>query len=127
MTIQPEMDFTKGPELNAEKGKMLRDTGIGMAVDHAEQVQPGWGEQIYEVFVNKFLLNQNGPFMMEEFRSYCALMDLPMPPHNRAFAGIIMKAVKAGIIQRVGFKNTRNPKSHRTPASVWQQVKPSQQ
>jgi hypothetical protein len=44
---------------------------------------------------------------------------LSEPPSARAWGGIIVKAVKCGLIYRKGFRNVSNVKAHRTPASLW--------
>ena len=45
--------------------------------------------------------------------------EIPMPPSNRAWGGIVVRASKAGLISRVGFSNVKNAKAHKTPATVW--------
>jgi hypothetical protein len=109
--------------LDEVQATSLRDTGIKMAVEHADAKEPSWSQRAYDFLIKKFLMNHNGPFMVEEFRSYCAQMDFPLPPHARAFGAVIMRAAKENVVEKVGTQNTRNPKSHRTPATVWRQVK----
>ena len=122
---QSEFDFNKKPDLNEKEARRLKNEGIDRAVTKADKDNPGWSERAYQFFVNKFLLIKNGPFMAEEFRSYCALMDFTLPDNARAFGGVIKRAAANGIIERVGFQNTKNKKAHLTPATLWRQVKPS--
>lgn len=124
--IQPEMDFTKGPDLNKEEGMRLRDEGIKRAEDHANKVDPDWSKKAYEFFINRFLLYKNGPFMAEEVRSYAAEVDFPLPPSARAWGGVFQKARHEGIIKSMGTKPVRNKKAHRANAALWIQVKPSE-
>lgn len=122
----PEFDFNKKPDLNEKEARRLRDEGIDRAVTKADKESPRWSDRAYKLFVEKFLLNHNGPFMGEDFRSYCALMDFDSPHSNRAFGGIFLRARHAGIIRSLGKKETRSKKSHRANAEVWIQVKPSE-
>jgi hypothetical protein len=126
MIQQQEFNFDAKPDLNVKEARRLRDEGIETAVAHANKVEPRWIDKAYEYFKNHFLLSTNGAFQMEEFRSYCAMMDFPLPAHNRAFGGVVVRAVKEGIIKSVGKQATRSKKSHCANAELWIQVKPSQ-
>jgi hypothetical protein len=101
---------------------LAKNDGIQRATDHAEAVSPGWNEQCYQLLL-KFLSNHAGPFMAEDFRAYCALLDFDLPPSARAFGGVIVRARIAGIIEKVGYRNVRNVKAHATPATLWQATK----
>ncbi len=126
MTNHPEFDFNKKPVLDERQAREQKNIGIERAVMKADNDSPGWSDRAYKFFVEKFLLNHNGPFMGEDFRSYCALMDFDMPKNNRAFGGLFVRAKGAGIIKSLGKKETRSKKSHRANAEVWIQVKPSE-
>lgn len=99
-----------------------KNKGIEKAISHANAVSDQWSERAYQ-FLLKFLNVHRGPFQAEEFRSYCALMDFELPPHARAFGGIMLKANKAGLIKKVGVKEVRNPKAHRCFSTLWIQAK----
>jgi hypothetical protein len=109
-------------QLNIFEGNAARDEGIQRAAIHAEAVNPGWNDQAYELLL-KFLSVHVGPFMAEEVRSYAAMIDFPLPPHARAWGSVVVRAVKAGIIQRVGYEKVKNKNAHRTPATLWRQIK----
>lgn len=126
MTNNPEFDFNKKPVLDEKEARRLKNEGIDRATNKAEKDNPGWNDDVYRFFVDKFLLSTNGTFMAEEFRSYCSLMDFPLPDNARAFGGLFAKAKARGIIIRVGFQNTKNKKAHLTPATLWRQTKPSE-
>lgn len=123
---QSEFDFNKKPDLNEKEARRLKNEGIDRAVTKADKDNPGWSDRAYEFFVNKFLLNHNGPFMGEDFRSYCALMDFPLPANNRAFGAVFVRAKSRGIIKSVGKQPTRAKKSHQANAELWIQIKPSE-
>jgi hypothetical protein len=104
------------------EAREARDQGIAAAADHAEQVNPGWNDQAYD-FLKKFIDIRQGPFMAEEVRSYAALIDFPLPPHARAWGGIILRAVKAGLIQQDGTGKVTNVKAHRANAAIWRAIR----
>lgn len=104
---QSEFDFT---------GEQLRDTGIQMAVDHAGD---NWKETTWNLF-KEFLKDQKEPFLIEEFRSFCAMKDnYQFPPSNRAYGFISVKAVKNGLIKQIGTKKVSNNKAHCANAALW--------
>lgn len=95
----------------------LRDAGIKLAIDHADEVSEKWSEVAYQ-FLLKFI-KSNKEFMTEQIRSASTGI-VPEPPTTRAWGGIIVRAKKSGLIKRIDFQNVKNPKAHCTPASVWQ-------
>lgn len=105
-------------QLSFEDAMRERDAGIQKAVDHADAVNPDWSVQAFEEF-KRFLIINPGEFMAEAFRAHCAVVDFPLPPHSRAFGGIIRKASNAGIIRFVRHQQVSNPKAHACFASVW--------
>lgn len=113
---------TAAPVLDIKQARAERDTGINRAVDHADRVSEGWSDRAYQ-FLLKFLSGHNGPFMAEEVRSAAALMDFELPPSARAWGAVILKAAKAGIIERVGIQKVKNKSAHCANAAVWRQVR----
>jgi hypothetical protein len=113
---------TPAPILDIKQGRVDRDNGIKAAVDHADRVSEGWSDKAYQ-FLLKFLNNHNGPFMAEEIRSAAALMDFELPPSARAWGAVVLKAAKAGIIERVGIQKVKNKTAHCANATVWQQAR----
>lgn len=107
--------------LNLSESRIARDEGIQKAITHAESVVPEWSELAYAE-LKKFLLNYPGEFMAEQFRSHCALVDFPLPPHSRAFGGVFLRAARAGIIEKVRLQQVTNKKAHLCYASVWRRA-----
>lgn len=105
-------------QLNILEAIEQRNAGIQTAIDHANSDNPGWSEKAFEEF-KRFLVINPGEFMAEQFRCHCAVIDFPLPPHARAFGGIIRKASNAGIIKFVRYQQVSNPKAHACFASVW--------
>ena len=110
---QITMDFT---------ASQLRDQGIKRAVEKANKTDPGWSEQAYDLF-KQFLDVRYQTFMIEDFRQYAIPMGLPKPPNDRAFGFIPIRAVKEGLIYRVGYGKTTGKSAHKTPAAIWSKTK----
>ena len=98
-------------------GQELRDNGIATAVQHANEVEENWSGIAYNFLLS--FLRHNSKFQIEDVRT-AAIGHVPEPPSNRAWGGIAVKASKAGLIRRMGFRNVKNPRAHCTPATVWE-------
>lgn len=102
-----------------EEGEKLKEQGMERAVTHANNVHEGWSEKAMDK-LKEFMKENQGEFMCEDVRSYSALdASFPFPPSNRSWGHIFKEAEKNGLIKNLGYGITKNPKSHRTPASVW--------
>lgn len=109
-------------QLNILEAIRERDKGILQAVSHANTVHAQWSDIAYSK-LKEFLNTVTGPFQAEEIRSYAAIDDnFPLPPHERAWGGVIRKAAFEGLITKVGIKSTRNPKAHCANSTVWIKV-----
>ena len=98
------------------EGSQLRDKGIKQAIDNADNTHEKWSDKAYKFLVN-YIKSQN-EFMTEDLR-LASEKEIPKPPSNRAWGGIILRAVRAGLITRDRFSNVKNAKAHKTPATVW--------
>jgi hypothetical protein len=108
--------------LDIKLSRRARNEGIQKAVDHAEKENVGWNQKAYD-FLIKFLNNHNGYFMAEEVRVYAQQMNFELPPSNRAWGGVILKASRSGLIQSCGIHKVKNKRAHCANAAVWRQVK----
>ena len=97
-------------------GSKLRDKGIKQAINNANDTHEKWSEKAYK-FLTDYIKSHH-EFMTEDVR-VASEKKIPIPPSNRAWGGIVIRASKAGLISRVGFSNVKNVKAHRTPATVW--------
>lgn len=114
MKAQLELDYTKASE--------ARDQGIETAVSHADAVNANWSDLAFEK-LKEFLQIFSDPFQAEEVRSFAAVDDdFPLPPNNKAWGGVFLRAMNKGLIKKVGSQNTKSVKSHCTPAALWQKV-----
>ena len=97
-------------------GSQLRDKGIKKAIDNANSTHEKWSDKAYKFLLDYIKSHQE--FMTEDLR-IASEKEISKPPSNRAWGGIILRAVRAGLIHRVGFSSVKNVKAHRTPATVW--------
>lgn len=104
-----------------QDGQKLAETGLQLAVDHAEGVAPGWKERAWKLFI-EWLSQQKHrqEFKMEQFRLWCVLNDkIEKPPTDKAFGFLPLKAAKEELVQKVGYAKSTNPKSHCRPCTLW--------
>ena len=97
--------------------EQLRDTGMKMAVDHADEKILKWSERCFELLKQYIQINR-APFMAEFFRQW-AEKKIEDPPSKRAYGAIMIRAAKENLIRQNGYAKTSNYKAHKTPAAVW--------
>ena len=102
-------------------GSQLRDKGIKKAIDNADDTHDKWSDKAYKFLLDYIKYGEGRDqyeFMTEDVR-VASEKEIPKPPSNRAWGGIILRAVRAGLITRDRFSNVKNAKAHKTPATVW--------
>ena len=72
-------------------GAQLRDKGIKQAIDNANDTHERWSEKAYKFLTN--CIKTQYEFMTEDVR-IASEKEIPKPPSNRAWGGIILKASK---------------------------------
>ena len=104
-------------------GSELKEKGIELAIDHAEQVTPNWKEKAFEMFKEWLRGWPSGyRFLMEDARVSLEIRELQPPPSLRAYGRIIQMAKKEGLIIHAGYRQVKNAKAHQANASQWQKV-----
>ena len=98
---------------------IARDKGIQTSLDNADYQVKNWSSIAYGFLLN--YTKSHKVFMIEDVRN-ASINLVPLPPSNRAWGGIAVKAVKNNIIKRKGFSNVKNVRAHKTPATVWEVV-----
>ena len=98
-------------------GAQLRDAGIKQAMDHAEEKNAGWKRAAYKFLMT--YIKKHEVFMCEDVRM-AAVGIIPMPPHKRAWGGIVRQANIDGVIHRRSIGRVKNPKAHRAHATLWE-------
>ena len=107
MSSQPQL------QLNFT-GDQLRDTGMRLALESANEKHDTWGDRCYQL-LTRFITIRN-QFTCEEFREWA---QIETPPSLRAYGSVIMRAAKEGLIEKVGYIQVKNPKAHCANASLW--------
>jgi hypothetical protein len=103
-------------QLDLFKGNELRDYGIKRSFENAENKHLNWGGVAYS-FLLKYIIDHK-EFLAEDVR--IASEDIvPEPPSLRAWGSIFVMAKKNKIIKSIGYREVKNPKAHRTPATLW--------
>ena len=112
MIQQTQMDFW-----NNITSEELRDNGISKACQTADSTHHNWTNNAYNFLIS--YIRSNKEFMAEDVRT-ASIGIIEIPPSTRAWGGILVRAVKSGLIKRKGFKNVKNKKAHCTPATLWE-------
>lgn len=105
----------------AREAAAARDAGIALAIDHADRKEPGWSDEAFAV-LEKFVAKarrQGEDFTSEQVRDYSESSGLPEPPDHRAWGGVFVRAVRAGLIEHAGFDTSANPRAHSRPINKW--------
>ena len=100
-------------------GNQLRDEGIERSLSTANSMIENWADKAYDVLVQ--YIETTKEFMTEDLRKYSESY-IEVPHSTRAWGGIMVRACKEGLIERIGFKNVSNPRAHSTPATLWKVV-----
>lgn len=91
------------------EGIILRDEGLTRAVDHAERVDPGWKDKVWNLFERWIAKKPIGfKFLLEDFRTDVEKFSkLDSPPSKRAYGFIPAKAARLNLIQQVGTQKVK--------------------
>lgn len=111
MSDQLAIDF------NRPSGRDLAKEGMERAADHAERDAPGWRDQALE-YVRQYA-TEHYEFMCEAARRYAEGRGIGPPPDKRAWGAVMVKAARAGYVQKIGFACATDPKVHMNPAGLW--------
>ena len=113
----------KQKEITFPSGEELRDIGMVQAETHADEVHPKWSDLAYK-FLEHYvgIKGMREGFLTEDIR-FASIYIVPEPPSKRAWGGVVVRAVKNGIIHKVGYRNVTNEKAHCTPATLWNRTK----
>lgn len=101
-------------------GADLRDAGMHAALSHAERVDDDWPAQAMWALREYIRRHPGAEFMTEAVRVYAYnRLNVPQPPHCRAWGSIIRKASREGLIRFVRLAPVKTASSHMANASVW--------
>jgi len=102
------------------EGRRLRDEGMIRAASHANRITDDWQDKAYQILCEFVAKSDGQSFLAEDVRAYAINRhNLPHPPDNRAWGAPITKAAKAGLIVRIGYRQSRQKDCHASPNTVW--------
>lgn len=102
--------------------KRAAQDGINRAVEHAEEVTPGWSDVAFQ-FVKLHAMRNKGARMTGYEIVQAALQyGVPKPPTDKAFGGPIQRAARSGILKKVGTVADPNPNRHGSEVALWEVV-----
>lgn len=107
------------PDVQAER--LARERGQRLAADHANRVDPGWSDRAYE-FLFQFVASRAQPFRTEDVREAARLAGFAPPPDARAWGLVVTRAVRAKVIQRIGYGPRQSAGTHMGPTSIWERL-----
>ena len=77
------------------------EVGIIRSILHAEKDSPHWADAAFSQLA-VFAGRRRRPFTIENFRQYAEGHGLPVPPDRRAYGGPTQRAIRRGVIRKVG-------------------------
>lgn len=95
----------------------LADAGMNRAAEHADAANPKWTDRAFQMVLD--FAKTRHEFMGEEVRQWAHRQGLPLPPDGRAWGFVIVRAIRAEVIECAGYRNTRIPPAHATPRAIW--------
>lgn len=108
--LQPEFDF--------EAARAARDAGMAQAAQHAEDLQPKWGELAIERI--RAYAATHPEFISEECTDWAAAQGFTSPADPRAWGAPFQKAARLGIIRKVGYGVSQ--RRHLSPTPLWRSL-----
>lgn len=78
-----------------------------------------WSEMAYNKLKEFVETTYKTTYLAEEIRAWCYEHGLERPKNERAFGGIISRAVRDGVISFAGYEKVQNVKAHRCCAHLW--------
>lgn len=79
-----------------------RMEGMRSSAQHAEDEAPGWCIRAFRL-MQQFAEREPMPWMVEQFRVWAEKQGLDLPPDSRAFGGVTQRAIRRGVIVKVGY------------------------
>ena len=104
-------------------GRHLRDAGMHTAITNAEQQIMDWPDEAMRA-LQMYLLDHPGQeFKAENVRIYAyEVLAVPYPPSEKAWGGIMLRASREGLIEKIGVGPVKTASSHMANAGDWRAV-----
>ena len=107
--------------MDVQAERAARDSGISTAAAHADRVKPKWIDGALAFFTD-FVAITPTAFMTEDVRAAAELAGMVPPPDRRAWGAVVMRAVDARLIKRIGYGPQRATGCHMAPKTIWKRA-----
>lgn len=104
------------PTLDAARS--ARNHGMQVAIDHAEDRAPGWGDVAYQFLVR--YAASHCRFISEDVSDASKKWGMVQPPTDRAWGSVYRKAVRNGVIAQDGVGRSR--RRHASICPMWRSL-----
>lgn len=105
--------------LSVTTAQSRRDEGIARVENHAEQLKARWREEAFAA-LKSFLLERRESFLAESFIDWSRTNRISQPHDGRAWGGVFQRAIKFGLIEKVGFGLAAT--SNLSPKPLWRRL-----
>jgi len=107
-------------ELNFDQARINARNGASVALLNADHRSPHWSDRAFE-FVRRYAeINRGREFQCENIRVWAYGNGLDRPEKERAFGGVISRAIHAGIIRKLGIRATSGVTAHNANANYYE-------
>ena len=98
-------------------GHDLAQAGADTALANAGD---GWADEAFLALC--YYAERHDTFLTDDVRTFAHQYGLPLPPDSRAWGGVMNRAVKRKLVERVGYAPVKSPSGHARPMSLWKWV-----
>lgn len=100
-------------------GWELAEAGAAQAGAHADAKCDGWQDRAYSL-LSLYAKTVAPEFLTEDVRHFAHKQHgLPMPPDGRAWGAVVLRALKAGLLQKIGYQPMKSRNCHSDPKPLW--------
>ncbi len=96
--------------------RAARDVGMKLAADHAEDLQPCWGDEAYR-WLRRYAERHRDRFISEQCTAWVAEQGF-VTTVPKAWGRVFQRAAKDGVIVRVGWGTSQ--RRHLSPTILWE-------
>ncbi|MGC7464229.1 hypothetical protein QT654_20590 [Xanthomonas citri pv. citri] len=112
------------PNFDRSAALAARDAGIQQAAEHAEEVNPNWGDRAFEVLRMYAAAKRSSgaSFTSEDVRNSILGAHLPQPPHLRAWGSVFQRAARSNLVIKAGVTHSLAEHCHCAFVTLWKAV-----
>lgn len=101
-----------------DAARAARDAGMAQAAQHAEDLQPKWGDLALARI--RAYAAMHAEFISEDCTDWAASQGFTSPADPRAWGAPFQKAARLGIIRKVGYGVSQ--RRHLSPTPLWRSL-----